>query len=70
MQLEGLAAGESTQVVQASDRARSRTTSSLGGLGYQRAPTWLYNLVTGAHMAMEADDGRETSSVQVHSRRG
>lgn len=40
MQLEGLAADEPTQVVQASDQARSRT-SSLGGLGYQRARAWL-----------------------------
>lgn len=49
---EGLAADEPTPAVQASDRARSRTTSSLGGLGYQRAPAWLEDLVTGAHTAM------------------
>lgn len=67
---EGLAADEPTPAAQASDRARSRTTSSLGGLGYQRAPAWLEDLVTGAHTAMEADDGRETGSVQAHSGRG
>ena len=69
MRLEGLPADEPTQVVQASDRARSRTTSSPGGLVYQRACDGC-KTSSHAHMAMEADDGRETSSVQVHSRRG